>query len=126
MGLSSQLNDDLKTAMLAGDSLRVNTLKMLKSAIGYAEVDSGKRETGLSDEEIVKIVAKEAKKRTESIEMYKKAGADDRAHSEEVEFKILKSYLPEQMPDKELKLLIEDIFNQGDDFTPADLGKVIG
>lgn len=126
MGLRSQINDDLKTAMLGGDRLRVDTLKMLKSSMGYAEVESGKRDEGLNDDEILQIIAKEVKKRSESIEMYKKAGALDRAATEESELNILKSYLPEQLTGEQLNSIVSNILEQNHNFSSGDIGKVIG
>ena len=61
--IKQQLQDDVKTAMLAGDAARLETLRGLKSAILYAEVAAGKREDGLSDDDIQLLFAKEAKKR---------------------------------------------------------------
>jgi len=126
MGLSSQITSDLKEAMLSGDVLKINTLKLLKSAIGYAELENGKKETGLQDEEIIHIIFKEAKKRSESIELYKKAGAIDRAAQEELEYDILKLYLPQQLSDEDLVNIINECLVDYPDLKSSDLGKIIG
>jgi len=82
MGLKQQIEDDLKTAMLAGDKTLVTTLRGLKSAILNIEVAKGARETGLPDSEITDILAKEAKKRKESADMYVQGASQERAEAE--------------------------------------------
>lgn len=125
--LKQQLQDDVKAAMLAGDALRVETLRGLKSAILYAEVAAKKREgDGISDEEIVTLFAKESKKRTESAELYVKGGAQEKADKELAEKAIIDAYLPEQLSEADLvKLIDEVIAEQGAEGMQA-MGKVIG
>ena len=77
--MKQRLQDDVKAAMLAGDSLRLETLRGLKSVILYAEVAAGKREEGLTDDEILALFSKEAKKRQESAELYIQGGAQEKA-----------------------------------------------
>lgn len=125
--LKQQLQDDVKAAMLAGDALRVETLRGLKSVILYAEVAVKKRdEDGLSDEEIVTLFAKESKKRTESAELYVKGGAQEKADKELAEKAIIDAYLPEQLSEADLAKLIDEIIaDQGAEGMQA-MGKVIG
>lgn len=125
--LKQQLQDDVKAAMLAGDALRVETLRGLKSVILYAEVAAKKREgDGISDEEIVTLFAKESKKRTESAELYVKGGAQEKADKELAEKAIIDAYLPEQLSEADLvKLIDEVIAEQGAEGVQA-MGKVIG
>ncbi len=72
--LKDRINQDLKTAMLSGDKTRVEILKMLKTAIMYKEVELGVRETGLSEEQVIDVLTKEAKKRLDASTMYEQAG----------------------------------------------------
>lgn len=125
--LKQQLQDDVKAAMLAGDALRVETLRGLKSVILYAEVAAKKREgDGISDEEIVTLFAKESKKRTESAELYVKGGAQEKADKELAEKAIIDAYLPEQLSEADLAKLIDEIIvEQGAEGMQA-MGKVIG
>jgi len=127
MSLRQQLDDDLKAALLAGDSLRVDTLRGLKSVILYADVAAKKRDTGgIPDEEILTLFAKEVKKRQESADLYIKGGSQERADKELAEKAIIESYLPEQLSDDELAKLIEaTISEQGAQGMQA-MGKVIG
>ena len=124
MKLKEQLDADFKEALLARDKVRVEVLRGLKSAILYAEVASGEREKGLSDEAMIAVLAKEAKKRTESAELYSQAGATDRAKAELAEKAIIDAYLPAQMSDEALAAAVDAVISDmGDD---APLGQIIG
>ena len=127
MAIRQQLDDDVKAALLAGDSLRVDTLRGLKSVILYADVAAKKRDTGgISDDEILSLFAKEAKKRQESADLYVQGGSQERADKELTEKAIVESYLPEQLSIEELtKLIDEVIIEQGAEGMQA-MGKVIG
>lgn len=122
--LKDKLQQDLKTALLARDSLRTEVLKSLKSAILYEEVAQKVRDTGLSDEQILVVIGRESKKRGESASIYAKASAQDRADKELAEKAIIDTYLPAQLSDKELAAAVaEAIADAGDD---AHIGKIIG
>jgi len=121
-----RLNDDVKTAMLSGDTLRLETLRGLKSAILYAEVATGKREEGLSDPEIEAIFAKEAKKRQESADLYIQGGAQDKADKELTEKAIIEEYLPEQMTEAEIATLVDAAIAELGANGPQMMGQVIG
>lgn len=126
MGLRQQIDDDLKAAMLAADALRVDTLRGLKSVILYADVAAKKRDTGgVSDDEVLALLAKEAKKRQESADLYVKGGSQERADKELAEKKIIENYLPEQMSDEELGAVVDAVIKeQGAEGIQA-MGKVI-
>jgi uncharacterized protein YqeY len=127
VAIRQQLDDDLKAAMLASDALRVDTLRGLKSTILYADVAAKKRDTGgVSDEEVMALLAKEAKKRQESADLYVKGGSQERADKELAEKQIIETYLPEQLSDEELGAMIDAITKeQGAEGVQA-MGKVIG
>src|SRR6185369_11783185 len=97
--LKVRIDQDLKTALLAGDKTLATTLRGLKSAILYVEVAKGVRDEGLSDEEIVTLLAKEAKKRQESADLYVQGGSQERADAELAEKKAIEVYLPQQLSD---------------------------
>ena len=124
--LKQRLQDDVKAAMLAGDTARLECLRGLKSAILYAEVAAGKREEGLSDEEIQALFAKEAKKRQESADLYVQGGAEDRADKELSEKAIIEEYLPAQLSEEELTSVIDEIINEVKPSGPQQMGQVIG
>jgi len=124
--LKVEIDADLKEALLGGEKARVNTLRGLKSAILDAEVSSGKRADGLPDEEVEKVVAKEVKKRRESIEMYSASGRGDLVEEEETELKILEKYLPKQLSEDEINEKIDDVIAGLSEVSPASMGRVIG
>src|SRR5215469_9173473 len=110
--LRQQIEQDLKTALLAGDKERALTLRSLKSAILYVEVAKGARETGLPEDELIAILSKEAKKRQESADLYKQGGSEDRAAKELAEKTIIEGYLPKQLSDDELLALVDKAIAQ--------------
>lgn len=125
--LRQQLDDDLKAALLARDSLRVDTLRGLKSVILYADVAAKKRESGgVSDEEVIALLAKEAKKRQESADLYLQGGSQERSDKELKEKSIIEAYLPPQMSDEELGSLIDEVIAQQHAEGMQAMGKVIG
>jgi uncharacterized protein len=107
--LKERLQRDLKAALLGGDKFRTEVLRGLKSAILYEEVAKGERETGLSDEAVQVVFAREAKKRTESAEIYQKAGEAARAQTELAERAIIEAYLPKQLSDEELGSAVDEV-----------------
>lgn len=121
--LKDKLAADLKQALLARDSFKVEALKNLKSAILYEEVAQKVRDTGLNDKQIQVVLAREAKKRLESADMYAKAGASDRAQAELAEKAIIDAYLPKPMSDAELQKVVDDVVAAD---TSAQMGSVIG
>ena len=124
--IKQKLQDDVKAAMLSGDSLRLETLRGLKSVILYAEVAAGKREEGLTDDEILALFSKEAKKRQESAELYIQGGAQEKADKELAEKAIIEAYLPAQLNEAELAAVIEEVLNEVKPAGLQQMGQVIG
>jgi uncharacterized protein YqeY len=124
--LENKLEQDLKAALLAKDSQRVSVLRGLKSVLLNVKVAEGKRESGLGDDEILKIFAKEAKKRQESADLYKQGGDEGRAGAELAEKAIIEEYLPEQMSEEELSKLVDEAVAATGAKEQKDMGKVIG
>lgn len=125
MALKEQITNDLKAALLGGDRFVAETLRGLKAAILNEEVAAGKRDTGLSDDEIEKVVAKEVKKRNESANLYRQNSRDDLAEPEEKEAEVLKQYLPAQLSEDEIITMVQrSIESLGASGTQA-MGQVI-
>ena len=124
--MQEQIDRDLKAAMLGGDKAKTEVLRGLKGAILNEVISSGARESGLNDEQIQKVLAREAKKRTEAAELYKKAGADDRAEAELSEKRIIEAYLPEQLSEADITASVSEEISRLDSPTLADMGKIIG
>lgn len=121
-----RIQADLKSAMLARDTVRVQTLQGLKAAILNEEVAKKIRDTGLGDEQIEQLVTREVKKRDEAAEMFEKGGNMASAEKERVEKEILKVYLPEQMSEEDLKEVIVAVIDEVKPNGPKDMGRVIG
>lgn len=122
--LKDRINADVKSAMLIRDRERADVLRGLKSAILYEEVALNKRDDGLGDEAIEKVIVREIKKRDEAAVLYTRGGNDEAANKERAEKEIISVYLPQQLSDEELdKIATEAITDAGAD---AHVGKVIG
>lgn len=124
--LKARIDQDLKTALLAGDKVLATTLRGLKSVILYAEVAKGVRDEGLSDDEIVTLLSKEAKKRQESADLYLRGSNNEKAEAELAEKKVIEGYLPQQLSDEELTAIIKEAIASTDASGPAVMGQVIG
>lgn len=126
MELKKRIDGDLKEAMLAGEGARVTVLRGLKATILDAEVASGKREEGLADSEIEKLVMKEIKRRKEAIVMYESNGRGDLVESEKFEEEVLMGYLPEQMSEADIRAKIDEVMSSFGTGEVVDMGRVIG
>lgn len=124
--LKDQILSDLKAAMLSGDKQRTEALKMLKSAMTYKEVELGNRETGLTDEQAIDVLSKEAKKRFDAAAMYEKAGRSEQSAAEMYEHEIITAYLPAQASDEEIEIAIDEVVTGMGDVTMAQMGQIIG
>lgn len=121
-----RINADLKTAMLARDAFQTETLRGLKAAILNEEVATGKRDTGLSDEDIEKLIAREAKKRDEAANLFEQGGNQESADKERREKVLLSQYLPEQLSTEAVKKLVDDAVAEIQPEGMKDMGRVIG
>ena len=107
MGLKEQLMQDYKDAMKSADALKKNTVNMVRAAIKQYEVDQ--RVTLDDDADIVKIIKKQVKRRADALSDFAKAGRDDMVEGYMKEIEILKSYLPEEMGEEEIKAKVKEI-----------------
>jgi uncharacterized protein YqeY len=103
--LKDRLRSDLNDAIRARDEVRKSTLRMALAAIINEEV-SGKSARELSDDEVVKVLTREAKKRKEAAEAFESAGRAEQAAAERAEGQVLAGYLPRQLTDEELTALV--------------------
>ncbi len=120
------LQSELKQAMLAKDSVKTSVLRMVISAIGYAEIQKGGAGYEATDEDVMAVIQKEAKQHKDSIEQFKNAGRNELVEKEEVELKILEQYLPAQMDETEVRKLVVDAIAKSGATSAADMGKVMG
>ena len=107
--LKERITSEMKAALLSGDRFRGDVLRNLKAAILNEEVSLGKREDGLDDAEIEKVVAREVKKRVESADLYRKNDRAELAEPEEKEAEILREFLPEQLGEAEISKIVEEV-----------------
>ena len=105
--LKSRLQDDLTAAIKSRDELRSATLRMTLSAITNEEV-AGKEARELSDDEVQKVITREAKKRREAAQAFADGGRTEQAERERAEGEVLADYLPKQLSDEELDALVAD------------------
>jgi uncharacterized protein YqeY len=127
MGLREQLRDDLKEAMRQQDELRKRTIRSVIAAMKQAETEldaSGER-VSLDDDDILALIAKQAKQRQESIVEYKRAGRQDLVDEEEAELAILQAYLPQQLGREEIEAEARAVIAEVGASGPRDMGKVM-
>jgi uncharacterized protein YqeY len=125
--MQDKITQDLKTAMLSKDVVRTSVLRSIKSAFIYAKTAPGADPSGeLSDDQVLVIMAKEAKKRQESADSFALAGQPDRAAAELAEKAIIEAYLPAQLSEAELTALIDETIAGLGEVGPQHMGQVIG
>lgn len=124
MPLSDQISSDLTAAMKARDRETVGTLRMVVAAIRNARVAEG-HSGEVTDAEVLDLLAREAKRRTEAAEAYDKAGRDDLAATERSELEIIRRYLPAELGDDELAAVVDEAVAETGASSPGDLGKVM-
>jgi len=122
--LKDRLRDDLSAAIKARDEVRTRTLRMALTAVTNEEV-AGKKARELSDEDIVKVLAREAKKRREAAEAFAGAGRAEQAAAERAEGEVINGYLPAQLPDEELAELVATAIAETGAAGPRAMGQVM-
>ena len=120
--ISKKLEEDMKTAMKAGDKAKLSVIRMLRSDLTNARIAKGE---DLTDEQEQKVLASYAKKRKEAMDLYNEAGRKDFADKEEYEYKLVLSYLPEQLGEDELTAIIESKIEETGATGPQDFGRVM-
>ncbi|GAA4239366.1 GatB/YqeY domain-containing protein [Actinomadura meridiana] len=124
MSLKEKLETDLSTAMKARDEVRTRTLRMALTAVKTEEV-AGKQSRALSDEDVVKVLAREAKKRREAATAFGDAGREEQAQAERDEGKVLEEYLPAPLGEAELTALVADAIAETGAAGPRAMGQVM-
>lgn len=115
MSILSDLQDQMKLAMKAHDQARLDALRLMVSAIKYAQVDN----PVMGDEHVLAVLTKEAKKRREAILAFKEAGRDEQAKQEEYELGLIEEYLPKMMNEEEVRSLVKQALEES---KPANFG----
>lgn len=125
MSLEVQINDDIKKAMLAKDSGKLNALRAIKSAILLAKTDKGGGD-GLSTEAEIQLLQKLVKQRKDSLDIYNQQGRADLASEEQLQIDVISAYLPAQMDDAALEAELRAIIAETGAQSAQELGKVMG
>ncbi len=126
MALKARIDDDLKAALLERRRFVADTLRNLKAAILNEEVATGRREEGLADAEIEGVIAREVKKRRESIALYEQNNRPELAAEEQQEIDVLAVYLPQQLTDDEIQAVIDEVITGLGTVDSKAMGQVIG
>jgi uncharacterized protein YqeY len=126
MSLKEKISTDLKDAMRSGNNLLRDTLRLIDSAIKNSEIEKKKRETGLSDEEILEVISRAVKQRQDSIRQFEEGGRSDLAEKEKAELELLVPYLPAQLSNEAIAEVIKEVIAKSGATGVSDLGKVMG
>lgn len=125
MSLATQIETDLKTAMKARDAETTATLRLVLAAMKNLRAEAG-HGAELTDEEMVELLGREAKRRAEAADAYDEAGREDLADKERRELEVLQSYLPAQLDADELGGIVDEVIAETGAVGPSDIGKVMG
>jgi uncharacterized protein YqeY len=125
MNFQEELNNKLKDAMRAKDSVALASLRAIKSAILLAQTQSGAKHT-LSDTEMTKLLQKLVKQRKESASIFREQDRIDLAEPEEAQIEVISQFLPEQMSSEEVAQVLEEIIQTTGASSMKDMGKVMG
>lgn len=124
MSLTDAINDQIKTAMKAGDKVRLETLRSIRA--GILEFEKSGIDRAMTDDDAFKIVNSAAKKRKDAIEQFEAAGRTEAAEKERQELAIIMEFLPAQMTEDEVRTAVAAIIAELGASQPSDFGKVMG
>ena len=125
MAVLSNLSEEIKNAMREKDSLKLESLRAIKSALILAQTASGAG-AGLNEEASIKLLQRLVKQRKESALIYKEQGRNDLAEPEEAQAKIIASFLPEQLSEEEVIKIVSEVISQTGAVGIKDMGNVMG
>ena len=121
--LKAKITEDMKDAMRSGDKSRLQTIRLILSAVKQQEVDTREQQ---SDNDIITSLTKMQKQRRESISQFEKAGRQDLVDKEKQELEVISEYLPEALSDDEIDILISQAMSASGASSIKDMGKVMG
>ncbi|MDT3426564.1 uncharacterized protein YqeY [Paenibacillus forsythiae] len=122
MNLSERLNEDMKQAMKSKDKFKLSTIRMVRSTIKNLEIDLKRT---LDDNEVLDILSREIKQRKDALQEFEKAGRDELAASNKAEIEIIAQYLPEQLSEEEIKVIVQQTIQETGASSKNDMGKVM-
>ncbi|TYP78013.1 GatB/YqeY domain-containing protein [Paenibacillus methanolicus] len=122
MNLSERLNDDMKQAMRSQEKFKLTTIRMLRASIKNQEIELKRP---LEDSEVLDILGREVKQRKDSLQEFEKAGRDDLAKDIAAEIEIISVYLPKQLTEEEIKVIVQQTIQETGASSKAEMGKVM-
>ena len=126
--LHQKINDDLRESLKAGRAFEAGVFRFLLSSLHNREIEKkGKGlEPTLSDEEVIEVLSREAKKRKEAIEAYTKGSREDLVKKETEELRMIKRYLPQELGEIEIKKVVESVIGRIGAVSAKDFGRAMG
>lgn len=122
MNLSERLNEDMKQAMKSRDKFTLSTIRMVRSTIKYLEIDLKRT---LDDNEVLDILSREIKQRKDALQEFEAAGRDELAASTKAEIEIIIKYLPQQLTEEEIKVIVQQTIQETGASSKSEMGKVM-
>lgn len=122
--MRQKITADLKQAIKNQEQIKVSVLRLLEAALQNAEIKKNREK--LTEDEVLKVIKSEVKKREEAIQIYKENAKEDQAAKESSEVEILKEYLPEQLSEDKIKEIVDKIKQEQGIDDPKDFGKLMG
>lgn len=122
MSLEEKLLEEMKQAMKTNDKIRLSTIRMIRSSSKNKEIELRRK---LEDEDIIKVIQGMVRKGEESIEQFQAGGRNDLVEKEKMEIEILKSFLPQPIPQEEIIKIIDETIQETQSSSLKDLGKVM-
>ena len=122
MNLSERLNEDMKQAMREKDKFTLSTIRMIRSTIKYLEIDVKRT---LDDNEVLDILSREIKQRKDALQEFEKAGRDELSATTKAEIEIIHKYLPEQLSEEEIKVIVQQTIQETGASSKSEMGKVM-
>jgi uncharacterized protein YqeY len=122
LGIRERLEEDLKSAMRAGDAVSRDAIRYILAAVKNAEIDARGTSAPADAQAALRRLGKQL---TDAIEQYTSAGRDDLASREEAQLHVLKRYLPQEMTDDELAAMVAEVVSETGASSPKDMGRVM-
>ncbi|GBF75416.1 aspartyl-tRNA amidotransferase [Paenibacillus sp. 598K] len=122
MNLNERLNDDMKQAMKSKEKFKLTTIRMLRAAVKNQEIELKRP---LEDDEVLAILSREIKQRKDSLQEFQKAGREDLTANLAAEIDIISVYLPQQLTEEEIKVIVQQTIQETGASSKAEMGKVM-
>lgn len=123
MSLSERLNEDMIQTMRDKNKFKLSVIRMIRSSIKNVEIDQRR---SLEDNEVLDILSRELKQRKDSLQDFEKAGRNDLADAVKAEIEIIAEYMPKQLTEEEITVIVKQTIQETGASSKADMGKVMG